>query len=83
VVDGAVHLVIGQTERDLADKKVKAAASRHVEVQHLRTDHSGVTEIEQFEGFRKVEGVAPGLDGGWLYALDDEDAVVLVLSTDS
>jgi len=80
-VDRSIHLVVGQTERDLAAKKVKAAAARHVQVTRAVDGAVEVSDVEHFEGFRKVEGVAPAPDGAWLYALDDEDAVVLVLST--
>ena len=83
VVDGAVQLVVGQTERRLAAKKVKAAGARHVRVDTLGPGPSSGIDIEHFEGFRKVEGVAPAPDGRWVYALDDEDAVVLVVSAEA
>ncbi len=82
VVDDAMHLIVGQTDRSLAAKKVKAAGSRHVVVHEISAGRAASSGIEQFEGFRKVEGVAPAPDRRWLYALDDEDAVVLVLSHD-
>lgn len=77
-----IHATVGQTERDLVDGKAKPAAARH-----LRLDGGPdgleieATEIERFEGFRKVEALAPRSGGRWLYALDDEDAVVLLVSS--
>lgn len=79
VVGNTVHLLSGQTERGLASKKVKAAPARHVRVGSLDRARTESTEIQSFEGFRKVEGLAPMMDGRWLYALDDEDAIVLVV----
>lgn len=79
ITRGAIHLVVGQTERDLTAKKVKAATARHVRLA-LPVEGANALghEVERFEGFRKVEGVAPTPAGGWVYALDDEDAVVLL-----
>lgn len=80
-VNNSVHLVTGQTERGLTAKKVKAAPAIHVKVEGGFDGANAVgTEIERFEGFRKVEGLAPMPNGGWLYALDDEDAVVLLVN---
>ncbi len=80
VVDGTIHLITGQTERELAAKKVKAAPALHVSVDgSLARKRTDSVEIQSFEGFRKVEGLAPMTGGRWLYALDDEDAIVLVV----
>lgn len=76
-IGSEVHLVVGQTERSLTAKKVKSAAARHVRVDVAGSSFAA-SDVETFEGFRKVEGVAPAPGGGWLYALDDEDAIVLV-----
>lgn len=74
--DGELHVVCGPTERDLAATEVRGAKLQHLEVD-LPTFRA--TEIRSFEGFRKVEALAPGRDKPrWLYALDDEDAVVLL-----
>lgn len=78
---GAVHVTVGQTERDLVAGKAKPAAARHLVLDGgFETRDIGATEVERFEGFRKVEALAPRSDGRWLYALDDEDAIVLLIS---
>lgn len=80
--DDGLHITVGPTERGLVAGKAKPAAARH-----LRLDDGfdrreiGATEIERFEGFRKVEGLAPRSADRWLYALDDEDAIVLLVSS--
>lgn len=73
----ALHLVVGQTERDRAKGKTKPAAARHLQAD-WHGEELSVVELQRFEGFRRVEGLAPDVPGGWLYALDDEDAVVLL-----
>lgn len=79
-VGETIHLVTGQTERKLTEKKTKAAPALHVAVSPtLDGNRSSATVLQTFEGFRKVEGVAPLSDGRWLYALDDEDAVVVLI----
>lgn len=83
LVDETIHLLTGQTERELAAKKVKAAPALHVSVDgSLARRRASSVEIQSFEGFRKVEGLAPMAEGRWLYALDDEDAIVLVVGDD-
>lgn len=80
IVGDEIHLVTGQTERGLAAKRVKAAAALHVRVDGaLDGPRVQSVELQTFEGFRKVEGLATIADGRWLYSLDDEDAVVLVV----
>ncbi len=80
VVDDTIHLLTGQTERELAATKVKAAPALHVSVDgSLDRQRAESVEIQTFEGFRKVEGLAPITKGRWLYALDDEDAIVLIV----
>lgn len=79
--DGELHVVCGPTERDIAADRVRSAL-----LQHLRVDlrSGGATQVRSFEGLRKVEALACATgDGGWLYALDDEDAVVLVMAEKS
>ncbi len=81
-VGDAIHVTVGQTERDLIAGKAKAAAARHLVLDGgFGTRDIGATEVERFEGFRKVEALAPRSDDRWLYALDDEDAIVLVVSS--
>ena len=80
VCEGTLHLVTGQTERGLAAKKVKAGRALHVQVDgSLDGPHAGSIEVQTFEGYRKVEGLAPMAHGRWLYSLDDEDAIVLLV----
>lgn len=79
-VDGELHIVCGPTDRDLAASEVRAAKLQHVMVDLVAMS---VTKIRSFEGFRKVEALAPARDKtGWIYALDDEDAIVLLETTD-
>jgi len=81
VVGDDLHVLTGQTERSLAARKIKAGASRHVKID-VRQDSLtwSAVEVQRFEGFRKVEALAPREDGRWLYALDDEDAIVILTS---
>lgn len=76
-VDRAVHVVTGPTERLLIHGGAKAAPLHHLRVD-LDTGRS--TTLETLEGYRKVEGLAPVSGGRWIYALDDDDAVVLLRS---
>ncbi len=86
-----IHLVTGPTDRDRAADKVRAAPYQHLRT-HLANTKTGLLQTEQlqtFEGFRKVEAVAPlspthtdpNHDPGWIYALDDEDAIVLLIKS--
>jgi len=71
-----MHLITGQTDRKLAANQIAAAPSRH-----LRIPNSTGTpeEIQTFEGYRKVEGLASRGSDGWIYVLDDEDTIVLLV----
>ncbi len=79
-VHRSVELLVGPTDRQMADDKVKSAAAAHV---RLAIDSGSVEDVQRFEGFRKVEGLAPSPSTGdtpsWMYALDDDDAIVLLL----
>ncbi len=78
-VHRSVELLVGPTDRQMADDKVKSAAAAHV---RLAIDSGSVEDVQRFEGFRKVEGLAPSPAGdtpSWMYALDDDDAIVLLL----
>ena len=91
-----LHLITGPTERDLAADKVQSAAYQHLRAQFSNDDSSPVQteQLQTFEGYRKVEAVAPfspPTDGStnntdadsarWMYGLDDEDAIVLLIQT--
>ncbi len=86
-----IHLIVGPTDRDLAANRVQAAPYQHLRA-HLTNNKTGLLQTEQlqtFEGFRKVEAIAPlspadtepNPDPAWIYALDDEDAIVLLIET--
>ncbi len=90
-----VHLITGPTERDLAADKVRSAPYQHLRVARVsdQTELLQTELLQTFEGFRKVEAVAPYTDdtntagttktatddADWIYALDDEDAIVLLI----
>ncbi len=71
-----LHAVTGPTDRDIAAKKLKTGSYEHVEVDLQTGSTSG---IETFEGYRKVEALAQRPNGSWLYGLDDEKAIVLLV----
>lgn len=74
---GGLHAISGPTDRDMAAAKLKAGAYSHVSIDL----EAGTTQlIETFEGYRKVEALSERPVGGWLYGLDDEKAIVLLLS---
>lgn len=73
--EGDLHLIVGSTERDLVDHKTKRSGFVHV--QWDRRSNEAAQIVETFEGYRRVEGIARRNDG-WIYALDDEDAVVVL-----
>ncbi len=91
---GTVHLITGPTEREMTADKVQSAAYQHLRT-NIGADATAVLKAEQlqtFEGYRKAEAVAPfnlPTDGAadntdthrarWMYALDDEDAIVLLI----
>ncbi len=70
-----VHAVTGSTDRDMAAGDPGAASSLHIEV---NLDSGKTNQVQTFDGQRKVEALAPGPPGGWIYAVDDEDAIVLL-----
>ncbi len=89
-----LHLIAGPTERDLIAGKVQAAAYQHLRLQFKSGSNSLIQteQVQTFEGYRKVEAVAafsPAAGGAsnnaetgdarWMYALDDEDAIVLLI----
>lgn len=79
-----VHAIIGPTDRSIAAKNVRAAALEHITIDLGLTpdsERSTVRSIRSFEGYRKVEALAP-LGDDWIYALDDEDAIVLLVPDD-
>lgn len=73
-----LHVLVGPTERDLVAKSVRSAAPLHLEIDLA---NKAVVQRQSFEGFRKVEALAPARSGGWMYALDDEDAIVLLVES--
>ncbi len=75
---GTVHAIVGSTDRDLAEDDLKRAPFVHLRLDP-RLDRGQA--IQTFEGFRKVEALAPRRNGDWIYALDDEDAIVILSTT--
>lgn len=74
---GGLHAISGPTDRDMAAAKLKAGAYNHISVD-LETGTTAL--IETFEGYRKVEALAQRVGDGWIYGLDDEKAIVLLIS---
>lgn len=75
--DGNLHAITGPTDRDIAATKMKAGGYTHVRIDPAS---DGVVPLETFEGYRKVEALAARPDGGWIYGLDDEKAIILLIS---
>lgn len=73
---GQLHAITGPTDRDLATTKLKAGAYTHLAID---LDQTTTHVLETFEGYRKVEALAARPMGGWLYGLDDEKAIVLLI----
>lgn len=74
-----LHAIIGPTDRSIAAEKARASALEHIAID--LNNPATVESIRTFEGYRKIEGLAP-CGNDWIYALDDEDAIVLLLLPD-